>query len=127
LQHGDDPDTRGRRPNRERENPVGQRTRIVNRMKACLARFGIRNFNPTLRKASERLETLSTPEGSPLPKGRPHLNKSQRAMVEAPRVGYARPMLVVSRELDRLELLLEHIKAVETERRGAEHHGYQLQ
>jgi transposase len=35
-------------------------------MKACLARFGIRNFKPTLRKASERLETLSTPEGSPL-------------------------------------------------------------
>ena len=56
-----------RRPNRERENLVGQRTRIVNRMKACLARFGIRNFKPTLRKASERLETLSTPEGSPLP------------------------------------------------------------
>jgi transposase len=52
-----------RRPNRERENLVGQRTRIVNRMKACLARFGIRNFNPTLRKASERLETLSAPEG----------------------------------------------------------------
>jgi transposase len=25
-----------RRPNRERENLVGQRTRIVNRMKACL-------------------------------------------------------------------------------------------
>jgi transposase len=56
-----------RRPNRERENLVGQRTRIVNRMKACLARFGIRNFKPTLRKASERLETLSTPEGSSLP------------------------------------------------------------
>ena len=36
-------------------------------MKACLVRFGIRNFKPTLRKASERLETLSTPEGSSLP------------------------------------------------------------
>ena len=56
-----------RRPNRERENLVGQRTRIVNRMKACLVRFGIRNFKPTLRKAAERLETLSTPEGAPLP------------------------------------------------------------
>jgi hypothetical protein len=31
-----------RRPNRERENLVGQRTRIVNRMKACLTRLGIR-------------------------------------------------------------------------------------
>ena len=56
-----------RRPNRERENLVGQRTRIVNRMKACVAHFGIRNFKPTLRKASERLETLSTPEGGSLP------------------------------------------------------------
>lgn len=56
-----------RRPNRERENLVGQRTRIVNRIKACLVRFGIRNFKPTLRKASERLETLNTPEGAPLP------------------------------------------------------------
>jgi transposase len=56
-----------RRPNRERENLVGQRTRIVNRMKACLVRFGIRNFKPSLRKASERLETLTTPEGGSLP------------------------------------------------------------
>ena len=56
-----------RRPNRERENLVGQRTRIVNRMKACVAHFGIRNFKPTLRKASERLETLTTPEGGSLP------------------------------------------------------------
>jgi transposase len=55
-----------RHPNRERENLVGQRTRIVNRMKACLARFGIRNFKPTLRKASERLEALTTPEGGAL-------------------------------------------------------------
>lgn len=56
-----------RRPNRERENLVGQRTRIINRMKACLVRFGIRNFKPTLRKASEQLEALNTPEGTPLP------------------------------------------------------------
>jgi transposase len=56
-----------RRPNRERENLVGQRTRIVNRMKACLIRFGIRTFKPTLRKAVEGLETLNTSEGAPLP------------------------------------------------------------
>jgi transposase len=56
-----------KRPNRERENLVGQRTRIVNRMKACLIRFGIRNFKPTLRKAPEGLEALRTPEGAPLP------------------------------------------------------------
>jgi transposase len=41
--------------------------RIVNRMKATLARLGIRNFKPTLRKAAERLATLHTPEGIPLP------------------------------------------------------------
>jgi transposase len=56
-----------KRPNRERECLVGERTRIVNRMKAALARLGIRNFKPTLRKAAERLATLHTPEGSPLP------------------------------------------------------------
>ena len=46
---------------------VGERTRIVNRMKGTLARLGIRNFKPTLRKAAERLATLHTPEGSALP------------------------------------------------------------
>src|SRR6266436_8918303 len=44
-----------KRPNRERECLVGERTRIVNRMKGSLARLGIRNFKPTLRKAAERL------------------------------------------------------------------------
>ena len=38
-----------KRPNRERECLVGERTRIVNRIKATLARLGIRNFKPTLR------------------------------------------------------------------------------
>jgi transposase len=56
-----------KRPNRERECLVGERTRIVNRMKATLARLGIRNFKPTLRKAAERLATVHTPEGSALP------------------------------------------------------------
>ena len=56
-----------RRPNRERECLVGERTRIVNRIKAGLVRLGIRGFKPTLRNAAERLETLRTPEGAPLP------------------------------------------------------------
>ena len=56
-----------KRPNRERECLVGERTRIVNRMKGTLARLGIRTFKPTLRKAAERLATLHTPEGSALP------------------------------------------------------------
>src|SRR3954470_3325993 len=56
-----------RRPNRERESLVGERTRIVNRIKATLARLGIRGFKPTVRGASERLDTLRTPEGAPIP------------------------------------------------------------
>src|SRR5947207_6910393 len=55
-----------KRPNRERECLVGERTRIVNRIKSTLARLGIRNFKPTLRKAAERLATVHTPEGMPL-------------------------------------------------------------
>ena len=56
-----------KRPSRERESLVGERTRIVNRMKAMLARFGIRGFKPELRKAPQKLTTLSTPEGVALP------------------------------------------------------------
>src|SRR5437762_14379494 len=39
-----------KRPSRERDCLVGERTRIVNRIKSTLARLGIRNFKPTLRK-----------------------------------------------------------------------------
>ena len=56
-----------RRPTRERESLVAERTRVVNRMRACLARLGIRSFRPTLRRAPERLEELRTPEGEALP------------------------------------------------------------
>jgi transposase len=56
-----------KRPNRERDCLVGERTRIVNRIKSTLARLGIRNFKPTLRKAAERLASVHTPEGMPLP------------------------------------------------------------
>ena len=56
-----------KRPSRERENLVGERTRIVNQLKAALARLGIRGFKPELRRAVQRLETLRTPEGLPIP------------------------------------------------------------
>jgi transposase len=56
-----------KRPTREREQLVGKRSGIVNRMKAALVRLGIRGFNPKLRKAPERLATLRTPEGCPIP------------------------------------------------------------
>ena len=55
-----------RRPNRERENLVTERTRIVNQVKAILARFGIRTLRPTSRKAEGKLEGLCTAEGMPL-------------------------------------------------------------
>ena len=56
-----------KRPNRERESLVGERTRIVNRMKSLLARLGIRDFKPALRKAPEHLATLRTAEALQLP------------------------------------------------------------
>ena len=56
-----------KRPNRERASLVAERGRIANRMKATLARLGIRGFKPTLKKAPERLETLCTPEGESIP------------------------------------------------------------
>lgn len=84
-----------KRPHRERENLVGERTRIVNRMKACLVRLGVRGFNPTLRKAEERLETLRTPEGEALP---PHTLAEMR------------------RDMARLRFVTDQIKAIETAR-----------
>src|SRR5215510_5652984 len=56
-----------KRPHREREMLVGEQTTIINRIKATMARLGIRNFNPKLKKAPERLEHLRTPEGEPIP------------------------------------------------------------
>jgi transposase len=56
-----------KRPSRERESLVGERTRIGNRIKSALARLGIRGFKPGLRKAAERLAQLRTPEGTSLP------------------------------------------------------------
>ena len=56
-----------KRPSRERESLVGERTRIINRMKAALARLGIRGFKPELRRAPRRLEALRTAEDRPIP------------------------------------------------------------
>ena len=56
-----------KRPGREREALVGERTRIINRFKSTLAWLGIRGFKPHLRNAAARLDTLQTPEGAPLP------------------------------------------------------------
>jgi transposase len=53
-----------KRPSREREKLVDERTRIGNRIKATLARLGIRGFKPTLRTAAARLERLRRPEAT---------------------------------------------------------------
>src|SRR6476469_1089949 len=65
-------DEDARRPSRERESLVGERTRIINRMKAILAWLGVRGFNPKLRKAPQRLDDLRTPEDLPLPPNTVH-------------------------------------------------------
>ena len=84
-----------KRPNREREQLVRERTRLVNRMKSCLVRLGIRNFKPTLRKAAERLAMLRTPEGTPLP---------------------ANTLLELRRDMARMRFVMEQIKELEEER-----------
>src|ERR687890_987453 len=56
-----------KRPSRERENLVAERTRLVNRIKGTLVRLGVRGFHPTLRTTPERLEAVRTPEGAALP------------------------------------------------------------
>jgi transposase len=85
-----------KRPNRERENLMRERTRIINRMKACLVRWGIRTFTPMSRQAAERLAALRTPEGTPLP---PNTLAEMR------------------RDMARLRLVGEQIKEIEHERR----------
>jgi transposase len=56
-----------KRPTRERESLIAERTRIVNRMRSTLSRLGIRRFSPVTRRAPERLDDLRTPEGVALP------------------------------------------------------------
>jgi transposase len=60
-------DEDARRPSRERESLVKECTRIVNRVKASLARLGIRGLRPALSQASKQLQLLRTPEGSAVP------------------------------------------------------------
>ncbi len=56
-----------RRPGREREGLVGEATRLINRVKSALVRLGIRNFNPKLKSASEKLAQLQMPDGTAIP------------------------------------------------------------
>jgi transposase len=85
----------GRRPCRERGALVAERTRGVNRLKAMLAWLGIKGFNPKLKGAAAKLESLRTPLGEAIPPGT--LGEMKRA--------YAR-----------LKLVGEQIKAIEDAR-----------
>ena len=56
-----------KRPSRERERLVVERAQIITRLKATFVRLGIRNFNSKQRKAYQKLDTLRTPDGDPIP------------------------------------------------------------
>jgi transposase len=64
---GDPAQEDARRPGREREALVAERTRLTNTIKAELALWGIQGFKPGLKKAAEHLEALRTIEGESLP------------------------------------------------------------
>jgi transposase len=84
-----------RRLSRERQALIVERVKYVNRIKGLLFSQGISTYVPLKRDRRARLDELRTGDGRALPV---HL-KAQ-----------------ISRELDRLELLLGQIKAVEVER-----------
>jgi transposase len=83
-----------RRLSRERKVLVAERVKHVNRVKGLLFSQGVSSYEPLRRDRRQRLEDLTTGDGRSLPM---HL-KTQ-----------------ISRELDRLELLLDQIKQAETE------------
>jgi transposase len=83
-----------RRLCRERRTLIAERIVHVNRIRGLLFAQGISDYAPLRRDRRARLEALRTADGRALP-----------AHVKAQ----------ISRELDRLELLLEQIKAVEAE------------
>jgi len=84
-----------RRHCRERKVLIAERVKHVNRVKGLLFSQGVSGYEPLRRDRRQRLDELTTGDGRPLPT---HL-KTQ-----------------ISRELDRLELLLGQIKAAEAER-----------
>jgi transposase len=84
-----------RRLGRERKTLIAERVEHVNRIKGLLFTQGVGDYEPLRRDRRARLEALRTGAGDALP---------------------LRLKSLISRELDRLELLLDQIKAVETER-----------
>lgn len=89
-----------KRPSRERESLVKERTRIINRLKANLARLGIRGFRHALARATEQLAELRTPEGAVIP---------------------ANTLAELQRDLTRLQFVKQQIKEIETSRAARLH------
>ena len=88
-------DEDAKRPHRERESLLKERTATINRMKSILTQFGVRNFKTGLRKAAEKIDAVRTPEGVPLP---PNAAAALRRLIE------------------RFRLINEQIKAIEKAR-----------
>ena len=86
-----------RRLCRERKVLIAERVEHVNRIKGLLFSQGISSYEPLRRDRRQQLEDLTTGDGRTLPT---HLK------------------IQISRELDRLELLLDQIKLAEAERDG---------
>ena len=84
-----------RRLCRERKALIAERIQHVNRIKGLLFCQGVSGYEPLRRDRRQRMGELKTGDGRALPD---HLRAQ------------------ISRELDRLELLLEQIKVVEAER-----------
>jgi len=84
-----------RRLTRERGTLVTERVRHVNRIKGLLATQGILSFEPMLKNRRKRLEELRRWDGQPLP---------------------LRLKTELLRELDRLELVISQLAALEKER-----------
>nr|WP_164516321.1 IS110 family transposase [Minwuia thermotolerans] len=84
-----------RQISRERRSLIAERVEHVNRIKGLLFAQGIRDYEPVRQDRRQRLEALGTGDRRPLP-----ACLKQR----------------LSRELDRLELILEQIRMVETQR-----------
>ena len=88
-------DEHRRRVSRELKALTAERVRHVNRVKGLLFAQGVSGYEPLRRDRRAQLEQLQTGDGRPLPD---HMKRQ------------------ISRELDRLQLLLEQIKAVAAER-----------
>jgi transposase len=84
-----------RRLCRERKTLMTERGRHINRIKGLLFAQGVFGYEPLLKHRRERLEDLQTGDGRPLP---------------------ARLKAQILRELDRLEVLLAQLKALQAER-----------